>query len=76
MTSELQLAECGSKPRTDAEMRRHRARERRKFEGWMRRYWGGVDLTAVPLMRHSFEYKTTAAQTAWEVWMKFTETTP
>lgn len=52
--------------------RRLRARERRKFEGWMRRYWGGIELAVQTLGRHEFEYKEAAAQTAWEVWQRFT----
>lgn len=55
----------------DRTVRAHRANQRKKFESWMRRYWGGINLVATPLMRSSFEYKETAAQTAWECWMKF-----
>lgn len=51
--------------------RRHIARQRRKFEGWMRRYWGGINLSVRHVLRHEFEYAETAAQTAWEVWQKF-----
>lgn len=36
------LAEGGSKPRTAQEIRAHRARERKKFENWFRRKWGGI----------------------------------
>lgn len=63
---------AGSKPLTAIEMRAHRNRQRKKFEQWMRRRWGGIELDAMPLMRHSFEYKDTSAQTAWEVWSRFT----
>ena len=55
----------------DRTERAHRANQRKKFEAWMRRYWGGISLKVVPLMRSSFEYADTSAQTAWEVWMKF-----
>lgn len=48
------------------------ARERSKFEKWMRKRWGGVPLDAEYLGRDAFEYKQTAAQTAWEVWQRFT----
>lgn len=57
--------------RTDLQLRTHRNRERGKFEKWMRKYWGGIELTTATLGRHDFEYKNTAAQTAWEVWQKF-----
>lgn len=56
---------------SDAAVRAHRARERKKFEKWMHKYWGGIDLAVQHLLRHEFEYRETAAQTAWEVWQKF-----
>lgn len=68
------LAEGGSKPRTAQEIRAHRARERKKFENWFRRKWGGISRDVIYHGRDHFEYKESAAQTAWEVWAKFTET--
>jgi hypothetical protein len=56
---------------SDAAVRRHRANQRKKFEGWMRKYWGGIDLAVQYHMRHEFEYREAAAQTAWEVWQRF-----
>lgn len=53
-----------------------RARERNKFEKWMRKHWGGINLDVEHLGREAFEYKETAAQTAWEVWCKFYELKP
>lgn len=53
-----------------------KARERAKFEKWMRKYWGGVDLGVKHLGRDAFEYMETPAQTAWEVWQRFTGLKP
>ena len=69
-----QLAECSSAPRTEPQIRAHRARERKKFENWMRRKWGGISREVIYHGRDHFEYREAAAQTAWEVWAKFTET--
>jgi hypothetical protein len=55
----------------DAATRAHLAKERGKFERWMRKYWGGITLDVVTLGRHDFEYRNSSAQTAWEVWQKF-----
>lgn len=68
------LEECGSQPRTPEKIRKHRARERKKFENWFRRKWGGINRDVIYHGRDHFEYKESAAQTAWEVWAKFTET--
>lgn len=43
--------------------------ERKKFERWMKRYWGGVGLT---WFTAADEYNSTQAQVGWEVWKRFT----
>lgn len=48
-----------------------RNRERKKFETWMRKYWGGISRDVIHHGREHFEYREVAAQTAWEVWMRF-----
>jgi hypothetical protein len=48
-----------------------RQRERKRFEAWMGKYWGGISLGTISTLGDAFEYRTAAAQTAWEVWMKF-----
>lgn len=53
--------------------RAHITKQRKKFENWMRKYWGGIDLAVNYHMRHEFEYRETSAQTAWEVWQKFNQ---
>ena len=45
--------------------------KRRAFERWMRRYWGGISLAKLATIDERFEYQEAAAQTAWEVWRKF-----
>ena len=48
-------------------------REGRKFEKWMGLYWGGISLDKVSTIGSKYEYQECAAQTAWEVWCKFSE---
>ena len=52
----------------DAQAMTKRARklgERERFEAWMRLMWRGVKLDWV---EYAEEYRSTAAQVAWEVW--------
>lgn len=40
----------------------------RKFEGWMKRYWAGINLA---WNVDSEDYVDVAAQVGWEVWHSF-----
>lgn len=52
-----------------AEKRAVTKAERKRFERWMKRYWGGIGLSR---FEAADEYEGHAAQVAWEVWRRFT----
>ena len=55
--------------RTSKNRSKLREAERRRFNKWMRKYWGGISRRYYAEID---EYDESAAQTAWEVWKRFT----